>query len=316
MAGSVELLREFLNVDDDGWVLLVAFLDRLLPPGRPFPVLQLHGEQGTPKSTPRADPQADRPNKSPLRKAPKTDDDLMVSASKSWVMTFENISHLEPAMSDAVCRLSTGGGLSKRALFTDEDEIVIDAIRPVIITSIGEVATRGDLLDRALLVELPIIDEKQRLGEKWFWRGSIAHAQILGAVLDAVAGALRGIDDVRLDRTPRMADFAEWAAAAEGPLGWEPGSFMRYAYSANRSRVARRGDRAQHGRTLVCEVAEQGFEGRPSELLELLWRRRARADGSLQRLAQVPAGAHGQAQAVAPNLRARGTSTSTAQSGR
>lgn len=68
-----------------------------------------------------------------------------------------------------------------------------------------------------------------------FWREfAAARPLILGTLLDAVSGALRGYEDVRLERLPRMADFAQWATAAEPYLGLTKGAFMA-AYTGNRA---------------------------------------------------------------------------------
>lgn len=49
--GSVELLRDVLNVaDDTQWTLLVGFVLASLRPSGPYPVLVLDGEQGTGKT--------------------------------------------------------------------------------------------------------------------------------------------------------------------------------------------------------------------------------------------------------------------------
>ena len=56
---------------------------------------------------------------------------------------------------------------------------------------------------------------------------SKARPVILGALLDAVSGALRNLDKVKLDRSPRMADLAKWITAAEPALGWEAGRIPR-----------------------------------------------------------------------------------------
>ena len=53
-----------------------------------------------------------------------------------------------------------------------------------------------------------------------------------GGLLDAMVHGLRTLGRVRLDRLPRMADFAVWAAACETAL-WPAGTLAR-AYAANR----------------------------------------------------------------------------------
>jgi hypothetical protein len=90
-----------------------------------------------------------------------------------------------------------------------------------------ELATRADLLDRALVINLPVIPDDKRQPEEKFWSAfEEAWPRLLGALLDGVAGALRELSAVELDRSPRMADFARWATAAEGSFGWPDGAFQ------------------------------------------------------------------------------------------
>src|SRR5439155_11381418 len=98
---------------------------------------------------------------------------------------------------------------------------------------IEEVVSRPDLGDRAIFLTLAPIGEAQRRSESELWREfEIARPRILGALLDAVVHGLRALGRVHLDRLPRMADFALWAAACETAL-WPAGTFAR-AYAANR----------------------------------------------------------------------------------
>jgi hypothetical protein len=69
--------------------------------------------------------------------------------------------------------------------------------------------------------------------ERELWRQfETVRPQILGALLDAAAQGLRRLSRVRLERSPRMADFALWATACETAF-WPPDTFLR-AYDANR----------------------------------------------------------------------------------
>ena len=47
-------------------------------------------------------------------------------------------------MSDWLCRLSEGAGLPKRKLYTDSEEILIEAARPIMLTAIPDIAQSGD----------------------------------------------------------------------------------------------------------------------------------------------------------------------------
>src|SRR5690606_538961 len=117
--------------------------------------------------------------------------------------------------------------------YTDQDEIIFDAMRPVMLTSIEDVATRSDLLDRCLIVWLPAIPEEcRRREEEIVTAFEMVQPLIFGALLDALSAAQRELPHTQLDRLPRMADFAIWVTAAEGTLGWQRGDFMA-AYKGN-----------------------------------------------------------------------------------
>jgi hypothetical protein len=232
-----ELLR-FVNTrrgDEASARLLLAWLVAALRPTGPYPVLILQGEQGSAKSTVERILRALLdPSTAPLRTAPRNERDLIIAANNSWCVVFDNISTLPPWCSDAICRLPTGGGFSARELYTDSEEVLFDATRPVILNGITDVATRADLLDRALIVTLPPISDKDRKPEAALWREfEEARPAIVGALFDVVSCAMRKVEHVQLEGVPRMADFAVWAPAAEASLGWESGSFME-AYVGNR----------------------------------------------------------------------------------
>jgi hypothetical protein len=206
--GSLELLRPFVNVaDDDGWHLFVGYLVAAFRPSGPYLVLILHGEQGSAKSTTtRIIRQLVDPSRSPVRAEPREEQDLLIAARNNWVVAFDNVSHLTSWLSDALCRLSTGGGLGKRQLYTDADEIVLDAQRPVVLSGITEMATRGDLLDRAINLEQPTISDTSRRSEDEFWKAFEAvRPQVLGALLDGIAAAIANEHAVVLEHLPRMA---------------------------------------------------------------------------------------------------------------
>ena len=120
------------------------------------------------------------------------------------------------------------------SLYTDQEEVIFEATKPVVLTGITSIVTRGDLLDRAIVLTLPVIRDSVRRAEADHWRAfEAARPRIFGALLDAVVMALRRQHQVRLDHLPRMADFAVWATAAEPACPWPAGTFLA-AYAANR----------------------------------------------------------------------------------
>jgi hypothetical protein len=232
--GSVEKLGSFLNVQSNtdlvlaiSW-LLAAFRDR-----GPYPVLFLLGEQGSAKSTSSILRSLVDPNTAPLRALPREDRDLFIAASNGHVLAFDNASSLPSWLSDTFCRLATGGGFAVRQLYTDQDEVLFDATRPVILNGIEDIVTRPDLADRAVFLTLEPIAEERRRPEQELWEAfESERPSILGALLDAVAKGLAELPRTKLDKLPRMADFALWATACETVL-WPAGTFWS-AYCGNR----------------------------------------------------------------------------------
>jgi hypothetical protein len=304
-----ELLKPFLNLNSsDDWKLVIGYLVAAMQPYGSKLIIEADGEQGSGKST-----VSDvlkkilDPNKAQKRTPPKDERDLMIGAANNWIMGIDNLSVIQPWLSDAFCRLSTGGALTTRTLYTDEDETLLEAKRPVVINGIGGVSTRPDLLDRAILLKLPQIPEDQRKDEREFWEAFDAvSGQILGAICDAVVCAIRNIKTTRLDTLERMADAVLWVTAAEQALGWKPGSFQR-AYRANRGT----GNETALESSLIyeplCQFLTQPhnerWEGRPSELLSALNGSVGEQKTKAKGWPTNPRGLRAALQRIAPNLR-------------
>src|SRR5499425_2387605 len=225
--GSVDALRSFLNLKTDtDFVLAVAWALACLRDRGPYPVIGLSGEQGSAKSTLSAILRAlVDPNTAPLRALPREDRDLFIAASNGHVLAFDNVSGLPAWISDTLCRLATGGGFAVRQLYTDQDEVLFNASRPVILNGIEDIVTRPDLADRAILLTLEPIPEESRRPEAEFWAAfELECPRILGILLDAVVEGLKRLPETHLPKLPRMADFALWASACETAL-WPAGTF-------------------------------------------------------------------------------------------
>jgi hypothetical protein len=239
--GTINDLRPLVNLSGQSdFQLAVGCAVAALRTRGPFPVLGLYGEHGTAKSTvARVVRKLVDPRHPDLRGQPKDLQDLMIAARNNWVLVFDNLSFIPAWLSDALCRLATGAGFAARRLYSDDDEVLFEARRPVILTGIGELATRSDLLDRCVNIETPLISDKERRSEADIESAfTAAHPRILGALLDGVSAGLRNLPNTNLERNPRMADFAIWISAAETGLGWGGGTFVT-AYEENRAEANR-----------------------------------------------------------------------------
>ena len=276
--GSINELRPLLNLDAasgklDDWYLLVSWLTSALRPHGPYPVLILGGEQGTGKSTAaRILRRLVDPSVVALRRPPRDERDLMITAQNSWLVTLDNLSRIGTRLSDSLCTLSTGGGFSTRKLFSDSEEALFWAERPVLLNGIEDLAERGDLLDRSLILTLPMVPPRKRLEEATLWRRfERSYPRLFSGVLWTLSRALRELPRVRLRELPRMADFARWGVACERALRWPEGAFLA-AYERN---LEAANDQAIHslsvGPVIVEYVTSQPrsrWVGTSGELLE------------------------------------------------
>jgi len=227
--GSIHALARFLNLPTaNNFTLAVAWLLATLRPSGPYPLLAVAGEQGSAKTTLTKILRAlVDPNPAPARSLPREERDLMIAANNGHILAFDNMSGLPSWLSDALCRLATGSSFALRQLFTDEDEVLFHATRPAMLNGIEDVVCRPDLADRAVFLTLePISDDRGR-PEKDLWdKFEVARPLILGALLDGVVHGLQRLPHIRLEKLPRMADFALWGTACETAF-WPPGVLAR-----------------------------------------------------------------------------------------
>lgn len=234
--GSLDLLRPYVNTEsEEDFMLIVSWLLMALRPAGPYPVLVVQGQQGSAKSTlSRVLKALVDPVKAPVRSLPGSLRDLAITAASNWVLVIDNLSTLKDGMSDAFCRLATGGGFATRALYTDDEERIFDQSRATILNGTDAIVTRQDLLGRSIVIRLPKIAESARVDEATFWADFEAdRAKILGALLDAASVGLARWDTTHV-RGLRMADFARWAAAATHAFGWDQDALIT-AYEDNLS---------------------------------------------------------------------------------
>jgi primase-polymerase (primpol)-like protein len=242
--GTFDLLRPLVNVGDDDWPAVLAFLvGCYVPPPATLPILCPHGRAGAGKSTllsqieALVDPRTDDPTTG----VPSSVEALMLTAERSWLQRFNNASTLTEDQSNLLCTLVEGTTMPKRTAYTDRGLTIVRARRPIVLNGISIVPERTDLLDRCLPIALvPPTPEKVEAGQTDADEGVVQHktnAQlkaafeavrpaVLGALYTAVASALRHYDTTVLDDPPRLHDFAHWATAAEPGLGLPAGAVL------------------------------------------------------------------------------------------
>jgi len=240
---TVETLRSFVNVAgvDDlalAWAWIVCAM-RPFDGGGSYPMLCIHGEHGTGKS------QATRflqgivdPSTLQGRATPREERDLFVSAGNRHVLAYDNLSTIHESFADAFCRIATGGAFSSRAMFTDADESILSAVKPLLLNGIPATLTgRPDMASRALSLELARLTAR-RAERELMADYALALPGLLGLACDGLASALRRVDATTLAEDVRMIDAATWAEAAAEGLAIPPGR-IGAAWVANRTAADR-----------------------------------------------------------------------------
>jgi hypothetical protein len=294
---GIALLRGLLNMDDTGFHQLVGWLIAAWIPHIPHPVLTFKGEQGTGKSKAAqmvvnlVDPSA-----ATKRSQPRDVKAWATQAFNSWALCLDNISTIPPWLSDTLCKAVTGDGIVDRALYTDDDVVVLTFRRVLLMTTIDAGALAGDLAERLMMLDLQLIDEVHRATEEDLDAAyAAARPAILASLLDLLAAVLRELPNVRLERKPRMADFARVLAAVDAVQGWSTLADYTTA-SQNVAADALEGD--PFGSAVVAFVETHGtWSGTAAQLLDLVpppdgyhpkWPKDAtRAGGQLKRLAPM-----------------------------
>jgi hypothetical protein len=147
------------------------------------------------------------PNAAELRSEPKSDQDLLIAAKNSHLLALDNLSFIRNDLSDALCRVATGAGYSSRSLDTNGEEFLIQVCKPILLNGIPSLASRADLADRAIVINLPALSEQSRRSEQEFWESFKAVApKLFGALLDGLSGAVRIYKTIELRTSPRMID--------------------------------------------------------------------------------------------------------------
>ena len=307
-SGDAQQIRNFINVDVQTRQLILAWLVAALRPTGPYPVVALHGEQGTGKSTvARLLRMLVDPNAALVRRMPNEPRDLASMATNSWVLAADNISHLPPWLSDALCVLSTGGAFAARSLFTDSDESVFTAQRPILATGITDYINRSDLLDRTLSITLEPIPESDRRQERLMMAEfELAKPRILGGLLNAVSCGLRRIDSVRLESLPRMADFLAWAEACGPSLGLCEGDFPAIYTEHRKSLNAMALESQTIAKTILDHMPLSGWTGTATDLLDWVSHHAPEEQRKMRDFPRNATVMGNQVRRVAPNLRAAG----------
>jgi hypothetical protein len=222
--GSLDALDAYVNLKTErDRRLFKAYMPTVALPQVRRPIFNASGAMGSGKTTlgrivkRTFDPTAPET----VSLAPR---DFLQKALHAYVVMLDNQNTIPEWAADTLCRLVTGEGDSKRRLYTDDEDVIIELMRAVILNGINVPTDRGDVLDRSLVVELERIPDDERRTEEEMWeRFEAEHPKLLGAIFDVLSQAISRRPSLKLSRRPRLADWGEYAAAVYEVMGWQEG---------------------------------------------------------------------------------------------
>lgn len=163
---------------------------------------------------------------------PKEDKDFKALVKTDYCLAFDNLNKISKDISDLLCRLSTGGKITHRALYTDVSQSSVNIRRAIILTARHIPSQESDFLDRVIMFRCERIDKTKIRTEEELARIGELIPQVRYECFEAISKALRIKDEVKNELRQkglllRLADFIVYAEAIARAYGYEPLYFAR-----------------------------------------------------------------------------------------
>lgn len=270
-------LYDFLSLinmaEKDDEILLIIYLVSCFLAGFPHPVLVVSGTHGSAKSTLfRLLKSLIDPSALEIMTPVKNGTDFVQAVSHHWACFFDNLSGLKHGLSDDICRACTGGGFSKRALYTNDDDFIYNIQSIIGINGINNVVVNSDLLDRSLLIELARIPEEKRMTDFQIKeKFNNLKPKLLGACFDIASKAVAIEPSLDMKKLYRMADFTRWGCAIAEAMGVGAEKFIE-VYEKNIARQNSEAIEASQIGLVLIKLIERELTGileaEPSYILQ------------------------------------------------
>ena len=232
---SLGKILKHVTLEGSGNQLLYqVYLVTNLIPDISKPVLVVHGQKGSAKSTfLRITKHFVDPARMDLQTMPNSKKDMIISLQNNYFTCYDNLSSLSKTKSDLLCIAATGGAFSTRTLYTTKDETIMSFKRPVAIDGINLVTTEPDLIDRSIIFELERIEEGKYIEDSKIWSDYQSELpEIIGGAMLILSKAMKIYPEVEPEKLGRMAEFSKWGYAIAEAMGVGGDVFLK-AYFAN-----------------------------------------------------------------------------------
>jgi hypothetical protein len=228
-AGDAKLLKKYINLKDDQFILYLAWVTYTLAHGKregtTFPLLVLVGGQGTGKShLSKATITLVDPSSKGVERLPSKLHDMAISSQSGHLLVYDNLRHLTAQQSDSLCIMATGGAATTRKLYTDDEQKLIQMHCAVVLNSIVGVVEQPDLAQRSLTLRLePMAESARRSDDELFREFAKDLPAIMRGLFDLIAKILACLPSAVVVKPQRMVGFVRWLAALERAQGLPEG---------------------------------------------------------------------------------------------
>jgi len=230
------------------------------------PIMLFDGEAGSMKTTLTAavkkiiDPNGIF-NEDNCSSMPTRNDDLIIHLYNRQVSAFDNVTRVPQEISDILCRVITGASNSKRELYTNSEETILNMKRKIVLNGIVPSLEYPDLQDRIISYERIPLEENERLTDQDFQdRFAKLLPSVLGQILTVLQKTIAIYPIVKQEIKPktRLADFEVWGESISRALGYEPHTFIEKYYAKRTSRFVSNKDMYQ-----IITAIESLLQDRP-----------------------------------------------------
>jgi len=250
--GDPNKIFKFININEESKLLVLVCIISYFVPDIPHPIFHPHGPHGAGKTSLfKIVKKLCDPSSIEAIITPRDLTQLVQVIAHHHVCLFDNLSKIPDWMSDILSQACTGGGFSKRQLYTDDDDIIYRVKRCIGLNGINLLIKKPDLMDRSILIYQDRIDPSNRVEEAKIWEEfEMSIPEILGGIFDVLSKAMSIFPTIKLHSLPRMADFARWGCAIAEALGFKSDEFIT-SYMNN---IERQNDEIIQGNTLAQAV--------------------------------------------------------------
>ena len=232
-----DMFMDVMNIKDrDDRLVVKGYITSLFYPDIERPISLVMAEQGSAKTTEHElEKKVVDPGSIETLTFPRDKTEMIQTLAHNYVAYFDNVSNIRDWQSDLLCRAATGGGSSKRELYTDDDDVIYNFIRGTGINGINITGLKADLLHRSILRKRQYIPkEERRKKEDICAEFETLKPGLLGYIFDVLVKVLqvKSKGSIKMDGLPRMADFAEIAEIACRCMDYNDNEFLK-AYDKN-----------------------------------------------------------------------------------